>query len=378
MVDIYDIQFNNIRTFLDKNDKNVPNDRTEAYNITFELMENAETNYNGVPDSIIEWIIAYNLHLRKIKIPRYTISQIENLSLNELDDLAKLLTMKGNNINNIINILKYLHNLDPNVSLFPEDIINEIIKNSDTETISKLSYVDKNLTKLTEDYKSKIFLNGLENELSHLNLKRGKNGNYLFKVGDRVYTDEKYSRNISHIKYSSNSYSFGKNYKISSINGTIGEIQHINTLGYPTEPISKRTIQKKKSDWFVKGTDIKVLPGIVLFDEGPLIRNLNSKYLKYKISKSYNNQPELNMMVLIEIGTNNMGTTTYIKEYAITNIDENFMTLIYVGDDLYYKFERILEAEKINNKWIIKNQPDYKIIKFGGYGESSYENPHPY
>ena len=83
-------------------------------------------------------MIAHNLLLNQVNIPNYTINEIDNMSQNEINKLAKLLTMKGNNPDNIKNILRYLHKLDDeNIILLPE--INDLILNTlyDIEKIDK-------------------------------------------------------------------------------------------------------------------------------------------------------------------------------------------------------------------------------------------------
>jgi hypothetical protein len=85
---------------------------------------------------------AYNLLLRKINIPNYTIGEIDNMSQIEIDKLAKLLTMSGNNIENIKNILRYLHKLD-DIELVSD------IKESILQNLNELEINDINFETLT-------------------------------------------------------------------------------------------------------------------------------------------------------------------------------------------------------------------------------------
>lgn len=60
--------------------------------------------------------MAHNLVISKVNIPYYSISDINNMFQIEINNLAKLLKMKGNNVVNIKNILRYLHKLDETIN----------------------------------------------------------------------------------------------------------------------------------------------------------------------------------------------------------------------------------------------------------------------
>jgi len=127
MTSIYDIPYEDIKIFLEANNKISEND---AYNETINLLKDKKAK--GHTTSIIEWMMAYNLLINKVNIPYYTISDIDNMSQIEINDLAKLLNMKGNNRNNIKNILRYLHKLqDEREFLLPE--LNNFILNTLTQ-----------------------------------------------------------------------------------------------------------------------------------------------------------------------------------------------------------------------------------------------------
>ena len=92
--------------------------------------------------------MAHNLLVRKINIPNYTTSQINKMSQNQINDLAKLLKMNGNNVENIKHILMYLHKLDnKNVLILPEinDIILQNLEKLEIESVDfdtlKINYV---------------------------------------------------------------------------------------------------------------------------------------------------------------------------------------------------------------------------------------------
>jgi len=120
MTNIHDVPFYDIEKFLRDNRISFINE-DDAYNKALFSLKRERKYY---PDSIIEWLIAHNLFVRKVDIPSYTIQEIDNMSQIEINQLAKLLTMKGDNRENIKNILRYLRKLD-DISLLPE--INNII-----------------------------------------------------------------------------------------------------------------------------------------------------------------------------------------------------------------------------------------------------------
>ena len=123
MTSIYDIPYADIEIFLRANDKKLTKIKDDDYENAFTLLK--DKNSKGHTTSIIEWMIAHNLLISKINIPIYNIDEINNMSQNEIDNLAKLLKMKKNNKSNIINILKYLNKIDKKEFLLPE-IKNEI------------------------------------------------------------------------------------------------------------------------------------------------------------------------------------------------------------------------------------------------------------
>jgi hypothetical protein len=117
MTSIRDIPYEDIKVFLDANDKTFGN-KDEAYKIAFKLLNNPMSK--GHTTRIIEWIMAYNLLQNNVKIPMYTIYDIDNMPQEEINKLARLLMMKHNNRTNIKNILRYLHKLDEKIIINPD------------------------------------------------------------------------------------------------------------------------------------------------------------------------------------------------------------------------------------------------------------------
>lgn len=109
MTSITDIPFDDIKDFLLQNDIKIPINKEKAYNIAKDLIINNKAKY--YPDSIIDWIIAYNFSQSAIEIPVYTLTEINTMSQEELDDLATILQSDNNSKESIINILSYLHKL---------------------------------------------------------------------------------------------------------------------------------------------------------------------------------------------------------------------------------------------------------------------------
>ena len=119
MTSIYDIPYEDIKEFLLANNKTY-NNKDDAYDKASILLKDKKAI--GHTLSIIEWIIAHNLLKGKINVPNYTTLKIDKMSSFEINNLSKLLSMKGNDRGNIKNILKFLHKLD-DVVLFKDVIL---------------------------------------------------------------------------------------------------------------------------------------------------------------------------------------------------------------------------------------------------------------
>lgn len=118
---IKDIPHNDIKTFLKVNNIPIVNFNKD-YDNAWKLMNKNNAIYVNVPDSIILWMMAYNLFEKKINVPFYTREKIQLMSEKELISLSKLLEMKSYDKTYIIEILKYLDKLrnNPNCKLFDE------------------------------------------------------------------------------------------------------------------------------------------------------------------------------------------------------------------------------------------------------------------
>jgi len=117
MTSIRDIPYEDIKVFLNANDE-IFGYKNEAYDLAFKLLNNPRSK--GHTTSIIEWMMAYNLLQNNVKIPMYTIYDIDNMPQEEINQLSKLLKMKRNNRENIKNILRFLHKLDEKIIIDPD------------------------------------------------------------------------------------------------------------------------------------------------------------------------------------------------------------------------------------------------------------------
>lgn len=75
------------------------------YEKAFTLIKNKQDYY---PIEVIEWIKAYNLIKSKVDVSSYSINDLKNLKEDKLTELSKLLTLKSNIMEHIINVLKYM------------------------------------------------------------------------------------------------------------------------------------------------------------------------------------------------------------------------------------------------------------------------------
>jgi len=155
MTSVYDIPLDDIRKFLLANNKNFDLE-TDGYQTALSLLK--DKNVKGHTTSIIEWMIAHNLIINNVDIPHYSTYEIDNMNQNDINKLAKLLTMKGNNRNNIKNILKYLNKLDEKEFLLPEinDLILGILDRIELENIDNLK--PDEIINLLKTHRNKAFI----------------------------------------------------------------------------------------------------------------------------------------------------------------------------------------------------------------------------
>lgn len=354
MTDIRDIKILHIKKFLELNNKKIEND-VDIYDMALSLMRNPDTKYDD-DISIIEWMLAHNALKSKISIPKYTIIELQNLQSSEFNKLAKSLGLSKNNINNVINILKYMDKLDTD---FEQDLNRELLH---TKIVNKKYYSEEILD---------------------------------LKINDRL-TDGDF------------------NYKVIYANKNKVTVQKVDLLGNPSG--DKKQISIKKEQYHRRGVgyankfywvidDKKLRPGMLLYDYGPEIDSIDSIYLKYKTlpdnipkyveivenssetiyyikgkssrKSNYYRKPEINMLVNIEFSFSY--GNDYYRDYVITNIIDNKIDLLYVGNNDYIENKPTpnnLVLTLINNEWMLEKNDvsDTYTITIGGFGEGTQEH----
>jgi len=177
MTDIKDINHDDIREFLLTNNIEVTKN-DQDYDDAFRLMKDPNS-VKLIP--IVEWMMAYNLMIKKVNIDDYEINNLINLSLEEQDKLAKKLGMRSNSIDNIINILYYLHKIyllvgdlkipkHKNIyNIFPKELWVKILLNlncKDVDVLINKSLQFKNLIN-DENIKERVKMRGFPRLSGH-------------------------------------------------------------------------------------------------------------------------------------------------------------------------------------------------------------------
>ena len=274
------------------------------------------------------------------------------------------------------------------LDILPHDIIKEIINNTDAKTLTSLITSTKNLSLLSSQYQEPIQRQALERELKHVNhhFRKYYSSKLLdLKVNDRVIYNN-------------------RNYKIVSIDGNKGGYMvNVDMLGNVIGSEIKYSIIKKNDDWGAKKRSLfywglpkpnnkeyglyeHVLflrPGILQYDNGPEISNIDSRYLKYKTIPTTQPTviPEQHMMVTVKIYET--GYQEVVREYEINNLIPNHTSIQYAGINTRpildnYDFEKFLWIDRLKNGHKKKiGKYTYEIVKIGGFGESDYTyNPY--
>lgn len=178
MTDIKDICHDDIKQFLLLNKIKVSNDE-DNYNNAFKLMKNPIAIIE--PISILEWMMAYNLMIKNLIIPEFTINNLMDLSIIERNFLARKLGMSSNNINNIINILNYLHKIilvvgelkipkNKNIyDIFPKEIWIKLLLDLNCRDIDQISEQSNQLKDIIieNNIREKIKMRGFPRSSGH-------------------------------------------------------------------------------------------------------------------------------------------------------------------------------------------------------------------
>lgn len=162
MANIRDIPFDVIIFFLEENNYKVPIDEDDKYNTAKDIILTSKADF--YPDTIINWIIAYNL-LDNIKyIKKYNRNQIQQLPSVERRALLKLLELEQFDEDVIMDVLFYLGKAGrdkvPNILKEKFDIWLQKYQNG----LISISALRDNIFKennLEDDYDFEIFVGKL-------------------------------------------------------------------------------------------------------------------------------------------------------------------------------------------------------------------------
>lgn len=160
MTSINNVDINDIKVLLNSNGIKVPSYASERY-----LYKVAETGilgsrFDNYQDVIIDWIIAKNLVDSKVNIKIYKLSEVNNLSDDQLGELYQELSGEGRMDDvismekSVINILKFSDKLqydEAGLYSLPEDVFFEILRNSDLDVINRLCGISAGHKKYCED-----------------------------------------------------------------------------------------------------------------------------------------------------------------------------------------------------------------------------------
>lgn len=147
MANIKDIDKSDIISFLEINHIYEINN---IYDVAFNLMNDKNTKYQGVPNSIIEWMLAYNALQNNVNIQEYTNSQLNKLNKKQINWLSNILNIKTSNLEIVRNILSYMHKITINNLRFEDydDLYINLLINSDYDTILNLIIAKPNLKEI--------------------------------------------------------------------------------------------------------------------------------------------------------------------------------------------------------------------------------------
>lgn len=122
MTSIKDIPIADIKLFLEKN--NIHFNKNAAYDEAWKLLKKG-TDFTTYGNNIIAWLKAYNLLRSKANIKEYSERDINKMSINDKESLAKLLNLHPDETLYIVTVLKYMSKLkkDEINKICDEDVI---------------------------------------------------------------------------------------------------------------------------------------------------------------------------------------------------------------------------------------------------------------
>lgn len=136
MTSFNDIPYSDIVKLLIGNGQDVPINKNDAYDKAWNLISTNQLSY--IPESIIDFIIAYRLAEETIYITKYRASDILYAPSSDLVDLSNSLGLTTVNKERILRILKYLNGLDNDMSVYdtlPNEILLKIAMKLDCKSL---------------------------------------------------------------------------------------------------------------------------------------------------------------------------------------------------------------------------------------------------
>ena len=235
MTSIYDIPRKDIEIFLLDNNQNIESN-DEDYKLVFALLKDKKAIRHTI--SIVEWMIAHNLLIKKINVKNYTSDEIDNMSQNEINKLAKLLTMKGNDRTNVKNILRFMNKLDKEFLI--NDINDVILENLNKIELQNLNIYSLNfddIIRLLKTYRNKkairLFIyDNLEKIVAYHRIKIKTEDPYSteYVLDNILDTSNVYEKDIMIKVIKDNRITFIEYHSDEEINFYIKEIEKINSV----------------------------------------------------------------------------------------------------------------------------------------------------
>lgn len=325
-MDTHQIPYSDVSKFLTNNRINFKNEE-DAYNqLKILLKTGIGKNY---PVSILEWIIAHNILLNNINIPYYTSYEIDNMSEENINILAKKLTMKKNNRENIKHILEYLGKL---YSLLPE--ITNIISNTLDELkikeidVVKLGYKDV-IKILKENPTKKIFKKFIYDNLEKIIISNIHDW-LQFQKFESVMECKDF---LSTIKNSTNLYN-------NNIMLDIIEYYKKDLVIFLDDEKIENTIKKIKNNQDDGEVYIGKIDMNLLIDFTVDLIDINEIQLARKVFDIAN---ELKLF-----GRSYSYNNTLVLESIFNNIDFLEIMLDFLGEEKYkYEFQEIIDSAQV-------------------------------
>ena len=158
------IPYEDIITLLSSNNIIIPATKSEAYTIAYDLLS-SDKEMDNIPDTITDWINAYNIGKSGIPIAKYTTSQIITSSDTDLEQLYHTFSLNYPDKERIIRMLDYLQLLTNDLislEMLPHDALDLILTELECKDMLLMCKLSTNINKYC---KTSRFLKILNNKL---------------------------------------------------------------------------------------------------------------------------------------------------------------------------------------------------------------------